>query len=73
MQLKMRHFQICISLPFTFKSEENISQINDSEPLNIESLKYNLSNNEVILLDKAWDTDFNFYDANFQKSFLAWE
>ena len=32
LQLKMRHFQICISLPFTFKSEENRIQINDSEP-----------------------------------------
>ena len=46
----------------TFKSEETVSQINDSE-----SLKYNPSdNNEVVLLDEASDPDSNFHNANVQ-------
>ena len=45
-----------------------MNQINDSESLNLESLKYNPSDsNEVILLDEACDPDCNFYDANAQK------
>ena len=59
-----------LTLPpyFIFKSKENVSQINDSESSNFAYLKYNLSdNNKVILLDKACDPDSNFYDANVQK------
>ena len=45
-----------------------LSQIKDSESLNFESLKYNSSdNNEVILLDEACHPDSNFYNANVQK------
>ena len=52
----------------TFKSEENVIQINDSESSNFESLKYNPSdNNKVILLNEACDPDSNFYNANAQK------
>ena len=52
----------------TFKSEDIVSQINDSEHLNFEFLKCNPSdNNEVILLDKACDPNSNLYSANFQK------
>ena len=45
-----------------------LSQINDSESLNFESIKSNPSdNNEVILLDEACGTSSNFYYANAQK------
>ena len=59
-----RYNNYFIKIPFylTFKSEENLSQINDSESLNFESLKYNPSdNNEIILLDEACDPESNFY------------
>ena len=49
----------------TFKSEENLSPINDSESLNFESINYNPSDNdEVIFLDEVCDPNSNFYNAN---------
>ena len=63
--IKLLRLPICL----TIKSEENVSQINHSESLNFESLKYNLpDNNEVILLYKACDPDSYFYNAKVQKS-----
>ena len=45
-----------LSSYLTFKSEEIVSQSNDSQSLNFASLKYNPpDNNEVILLDEACD------------------
>ena len=42
------------------KREENLSQIKDSESLNFECLKYNLlDNNEIVLLDEVCDPDSN--------------
>ena len=45
----------------TLKSEEIVSETNDSEFLNFEPLKYNPSdNNQEILLDEACDPGSNF-------------
>ena len=53
----------------TFKSEENLSPINDSESLNFESINYNpWDNDEVIFLVEVCDPNSNFYNANVQKS-----
>ena len=50
------------------KSKENVSQINDSESLNFEFLKYNASdNNEIILVDEECNPDSNSYNANVRK------
>ena len=58
-----------LPLYLAFKSEENVSQINNSESWNFESLKYNRrDNNEVILLDEIFDPHSNFYNANVKKS-----
>ena len=60
------------------KREENLSQIKDSESLNFECLKYNLlDNNEIVLLDEVCDPDSNLrldtHLISLQKNFLAWE
>ena len=51
-----------------FKSEESVSQINDSKFLNFEPLKYSPSDNtEEILLDEECDPDSKFDNGNAPK------
>ena len=50
-----------------FKADASSSEINNSEILNFESLKYSISDNtHEILLDNSCDPDKNFFDTDIQ-------
>ena len=50
-----------------FKTDASSSEVNNSEILNLESLKYSISDNtHEILLDNSCDPDKNFFDTDIQ-------
>ena len=42
----------------------NTQEIHGSDSRNFETLKYNISNGSNILLDDAYDPEFNFFSKN---------